>query len=144
MSRTMRRAQRSARAVLWGKEILKFIQEPRTRRKLAAAAESGSPPVTAISSKLLELVGPTDAKLTPVKQFTGLCVRAVLEEDGFELADTGVRLSKDPVFRTGSVYSRKKNASGATELLARFVASLTDEEARRLMTLLRRRADQKK
>lgn len=142
MSRTMQRARRSARAVLHGTEILEFVQEPNTRRLLIAAAELGSPPVTAISHKLQELVGPKDAKLAPVKQFTGVCVRAVLEEGGFELADTGVRLSNDPVFRTGSVYRRRSN-SKSTDLLVRFVESLTDDEARRIKILLRRRKPEK-
>ena len=143
MSRTMRRARRSARAVLHGTEILEFVQEPETRRLLIAAAESGAPAVTAISGMLQELVGPKDAKYAPVKQFTGLCVRAVLEEEGFEVAEVGVRLSKDPVFRTGSVY-RRQSDSDSTDLLVRFVESLTDDEARRLKVLLRRRADHRK
>jgi hypothetical protein len=142
MSRSMQRARRSARALLHGSEILQFIQAPKTRRLLIAAAESGAPAVTAISEKLLELVGPKDAKLAPVKQFAGLCVRAVLEEEGFEQADAGVRLSNDPVFRTGSVYRRRRD-SDSSDLLARFVASLTDDEARRAKILLRRRADQR-
>jgi hypothetical protein len=141
MSRTMQRARRSARAVLHGTEILKFVQEPKTRRLLIAAAESGAPAVTAISGKLQELVGPEDAKLHPVRQFTGLCIRAVLEEDGFELADAGVRLSKDPVFRTGAVYKRTiaTGNSHETELLERFIRSLNDAEARQALKLLKNR-----
>ena len=138
MSRTLRRAQRSARAVLHGTEILEFVQELKTRRLLIAAAESGVPAVTAISGELRELVGPKDAKLAPVKQFAGLCVRAVLEQEGFEVADAGVRLSNDPMFRTGSVY-RRRSDSDSTDLLVRFIESLTDDEARRVKTLLRRR-----
>jgi hypothetical protein len=64
--------------------------------------------VTAISSDVQKLVGKKDAKLPPIKQYTGLCVRAVLEEEGFELVQTGVRVSKDPIFRTGSVYQRSE------------------------------------
>lgn len=141
MSRTMQRARRSARAVLHGTEILEFVQEPKTRRMLIATAELGAPAVTAISAKLQELIGPKDAKLAPVKQFTGLCVRAVLEEEGFELAETGVRLSNDPVFRTASVYKRTlaPDKSGAMELLERFIASLNDAEARRALKLLKNR-----
>jgi hypothetical protein len=120
-----------------------LLQEAKIRRLLVAAADSGAPPVTAISGKLLELVGPKDAKLTPVRQFTGLCVRAVLEEEGFELAEVGVRLSQDPVFRTGAVY-RRQSASESTDLLSRLVESLTDEEAGRLKLLLRRRASERK
>jgi hypothetical protein len=121
---------------------LEFIQEPKSRRLLVAAAEAGVPAVTAVSGKLQELVGLKDAKLAPVKQFTGLCVRAVLEEEGFEVVGAGVRLSNDPVFSTGSVY-RRRTDTGSTDLLARIAASLTDEEARRLTTLLRRRAVKK-
>jgi hypothetical protein len=141
MSRIMQRAQRSTRAVLHGAEILKFVQQAKTRRLLIAAAESGAPPVTAISGKLQELVGPIDAKLHPVRQFTGLCVRAVLEEEGFEVAQTGVRLSNDPVFRTASVYKRTiaTGNSDETELLERFIASLNDAEARQALKLLKNR-----
>ena len=64
----------------------------------------------------------------------------MLEEEGFEVAEVGVRLSKDPVFRTGSVY-RRHSDSDSTDLLARFVEKFTDDEARRLKVLLRRRAD---
>jgi hypothetical protein len=142
MSQSMQRARRSARAVPHGTEILEFMQEPKTRRLLVAAAEAGVPAVTAISGKLQALVGLKDVKLAPVKQFTGLCVRAVLEEEGFELAGVGVRLSNDPVFRTGSVY-RRHTESNSADLLARIAASLTDDEARRLTTLLRRRANKR-
>ena len=140
MSQSMQRVRRSARAVPHGTEILEFMLQPKTRQLLVTAAESGVPAVTAISGKLQELVGFKDAKLAPVKQFTGLSVRAVLEEEGFEVAGVGVRLSNDPVFRTGSVY-RRHTDSDSTDLLARIAASLTDDEAKRLTTLLRRRAN---
>ena len=142
MSRkSMQRVERSARAVLHGAEILQFVKTPRIRAKLVAVAETGAPPVTAISSELINLVGGVDAKLTPIKQFTGRCVRAVLEEEGFSLAEAGVRLSKDPVFRTGSVYERASSLEkkGTTELLVRFITSLTDAEAKRALRLLNKR-----
>ena len=41
--------------MLHGAEILEFVQEPKTRRLLVAAAESGAPAVTAISGMLQEL-----------------------------------------------------------------------------------------
>jgi len=139
-SRAMRRAVRSARAVLHGPQILEFVKEPKTRRLLVAAAESGVPPVTAVSGRLLQLIPEKDAKLMPLKQFTGLCVRAVLEEEGFEVAETGVRVSNDPVFRTGSTYRRiqvdHRRSSG---LLVRIIQDLTDEEARQALRLLRKR-----
>lgn len=140
-SKSMQRAERSARAVLHGAEILQLVRTPKVRTNLIAAAENGVPPVTAISLDLINLVGTVDAKLAPIKQFTGRCVRAVLEEEGFELLETGVRLSNDPVFRTASVYERASapEKRRATELLVRLIASLTDAEAQQALTLLKKR-----
>ena len=139
--KSMQLVERSARAVLHGPAILQFVRTPKVRAKLIVAAETGAPPVTAISSELLNLVGEVDAKLAPVKQFTGRCVRAVLEEGGFELVQTGVRLSNDPVFRTGSVYNRTSapEKTGATALLIRFIETLTDAEAQQALQLLKKR-----
>jgi hypothetical protein len=136
-SRAMRRAVRSARAVLHGFQILEFAKEPRTRRLLAAAADSGVPPVTAISGKLLQFIPAKDAKLTPLKQYAGLCVRAVLEEEGFEIADTGVRVSKDPIFKSGATYRRvQAEKSGTPALLVRLILTLTEEEKGEALKLL--------
>ena len=138
-NKAMQRAQRSARAVLHGPKILEFVSTPKVRAKLITAADTGAPPVTAISAALKTLVGTADTKLAPVKQFTGLCVRAVLEEEGFELAETGVRLSNDPVFRTASVYRRTAAPGKTDELLVRFIEALTDAEARQALKLLKNR-----
>jgi hypothetical protein len=140
VSKAMRRATRSARAVVHGAQILQMIQQPKVRRTLVAAAESGVPPVTAISGKIPETIPARDAKLPPVRQFIGLCVRAVLEEEGFEVAEAGVRVSNDPIFRTGSTYRRMQADSKAiSDLLTRFVESLTDQEASQVDSLLRKR-----
>ena len=139
--KSMRRVERSARAIIRGPEILQFVRTPQVRATLIAAAETGAPPVTAISAQLIKLVGEDDATLMPIKQFTGRCVRAVLEEADFELVETGVRLSNDPVFRTASVYKRNtaSEKGDAAKLLVRFIASLTDAEARQAMRLLKKR-----
>jgi hypothetical protein len=138
-TKAMRRAERTARAVLHGEEILQFIQSPRARKHLVQAAELGLPPVTAISSDVQKLVGKRDAKLSPIKQYAGLCIRAVLEEEGFELVQTGVRVSNDPIFRTGSVYQRRQQPQPPADLLARLIQSLTEEEIGELLKLVRRR-----
>jgi hypothetical protein len=76
----------------------------------------------------------------PLKQFAGLCVRAVLEEEGFEVAETGVRVSNDPIFRTGSTYQRvKAQKSASSSLLVRLIGALTEEEARQALQSLRKR-----
>ncbi|MGH6671789.1 MAG: hypothetical protein ACRECV_07420 [Xanthobacteraceae bacterium] len=138
-SRSMRRAVRSAPAIAKGKEILSLITAPMMRKKLVAAAEAGFPPVTAISADLLEAVGPKTAKLPPIKRFAGLCVRALLEEEGFLQAARGVRMSNDPVFRTGSTYERAAVGKKASALLNRFIESLTDDEVDDAIILLRQR-----
>jgi hypothetical protein len=137
-SKAMRRAVRSARAVLHGTRILEFIQRPETRQKLIAAAEAGVPPVTAISSQIVKLAQ-REAKLSPVKQFVGLCVRAVLEQESFQVAAKGVRVSKDPIFRTGSTYERRPAGGKGRTFLVRMVEALTDQEADELFALLQRR-----
>jgi hypothetical protein len=141
ISKIMRRAQRSAPAVRDGSRILDFIGSANIRKRLVSTAESGAVPVTSISSDLQTLLGRDLAKRAPIKRFAGLCVRAVLEEEGFELVQTGVTVSKDPLFRTGSVYQRlrTKEQEPGTDLLARFIESLTDGETTRAIKLLQRR-----
>ena len=73
-----------------------------------------------------------------MKQFVGVCIRDVLEEEGFELVESGVRVSKDPIFRTGSTYQRVQ-AGKSVALLVRIIETLTDEEAREAIRLLRNR-----
>jgi hypothetical protein len=138
-TKAMRRAERSARAVLHGEQILQFIQGPQARKALVQAAELGLPAVTAVSSDLQKLVGKGDAKLSPIKQYTGLCVRAVLEDEGFELVQAGVRVSNDPIFRTGSVYQRRQEPQPAADLLTRLIESLTKEELGEVLKLVQQR-----
>ncbi len=131
-SKAMRRAERTARAMAHGSEILQFVRHPKIRKLLVHAAEDSSPHITAISSDVQEIVGTNDPQtLASLKQFTGLCVRAVLEEEGFELVQTGVRVSKDPFFQTGSVYRRsdKKELPHDYILLARFLRTLDKGQA---------------
>jgi hypothetical protein len=141
ISKIMRRAQRSAPAVREGSRILDFIRSANVRKRLVSAADSGSVPISSISSDLQELVGKNLAKLAPIKRFAGLCVRAVLEEEGFELVQTGVTVSKDPLFRTGSVYQRHETEEQepSSDFAERLNEFLTDREAARLLKLLKRR-----
>src|SRR6476620_2437172 len=78
------RARRTPVAVKDGAAILDFICKPRSKAALVALAKRCSPPVGAISAQLLQKFGP-DVKLTPVKLFVGICVRAVLENEGFQV-----------------------------------------------------------
>lgn len=132
MSKAMQRAQRTARAVQEGARIFTYLTKAETRRLLIAAAEAGHPPVAAVSAGLITEVGHDALKGHVAKQFAGLCIRAVLEEEGFTVLRTGVRLSRDTVFRTGSIYQKAAPAAmkDGHELLLRFLDTLTLEEAR--------------
>jgi hypothetical protein len=141
MSKAMVRAQRAARRVPHGSEILEFLSSPKSRKALVAAAAAGEPPVAAISKEFAALVGPKDVKLAQVKQYAGLCIRAILEEEGFEIERTGVWLGDDPAFSTGSSYRKAASRTGARgrDFLERFARILNDEEVGILQDLLSRR-----
>lgn len=64
-------------------------------------------------------------------------MRAVLEEEGFRVAEKGVRLKADPIFRTGSVYEPviKKQAK-AKDLLETMLAVLTEAQAVQMAGML--------
>ena len=137
--KAMRRAVRSARAVPRGQQILALVRSNEARRLLVEAAKAGVPPVTAISHLVMREIGEQDAKLIRVKQFVGVCVRAILEEDGFEVASKGVRVSNDPLFSTGATYQPVRSPSARVSLVERLLRALNDEEVEEAMTYLRRR-----
>jgi hypothetical protein len=49
-----------------------------------------------------------------VKQFVGVCIRAVLEEEEFELVESGARVSKDPSSERDLRISASRPEIGAT------------------------------
>lgn len=135
---SMQRAERAATALVNGEAILRTLNAARGR--LVAAAKRSRPPVAAVSEILLEKHG-AEIKRTPVRQFVGIAVRAILEEAGYEVAYTGVRINGDPVFRTGSVYKLREDNPAALEVddaLDRMMKYLTPNQARRAFRALRR------
>lgn len=135
-AKSMRRAERAATSLVNGQAILETIKA--ARRDLIAAAKQSRPPVAAVSETLLCKHG-TEIKATPVKQFVGLAVRAILEEAGFEVAYTGVRINGDPVFRTGSVYRPRTDdheAPQQDDALERMLRALTPGLAARALRIL--------
>lgn len=140
ISRTVR-AERAAKRTPNGTKIWEFLGSPAVRQALVATAEKGQPPVGAVSNQLIEIAGLTTLDETKMKQFIGMCVRAIMEEEGYELAETGVWLGNDPLFSTGATY-RKAAGSAVTsgdDFFERFVSLLTDAEAKRISALLARR-----
>lgn len=122
MRKSMTRARRSAPAVCRGPEILEFLLSDEARKALKGAANRGEPPVTSISEMLRKRFG-TDMRPPAVRQFAGLVIRAILEEEGFRVAETGVRISRDPIFRTGAVYEAiaDEKKAGSLESLVAFL-----------------------
>lgn len=143
-TRAMMRAKRAAHALHRGNEILDFLGQRAVRASLIAAAEAGVPPLAAISERLKAKIGEEITSL-PVRSFVGICVRAILEEEGFEVAEKGVRISGDPVFRVGSVY-RRVNAvaahpkAGNIKVLKAVLDALDEAEIDFAMNYLRKRS----
>jgi hypothetical protein len=105
-----------------------------------AGAEAGVPPVSALSAELYDRFRP-EITNPAVKQFVGLCVRAVLDEAGFEVDQPGVRLHKDRVFITGSTYrpkTQETQVSASDDALDRMMRALSEEQALRAAASLER------
>jgi hypothetical protein len=123
---------------------MEFLGRPDTRERLVRAADAGDPPVAAISEELRAQFG-LDAKVLPVRQFVGLAVKGILAEEGFSVAETGVRIPGDPVFTTGATYSRQEPqaADEATDWVRRVVEIMDANEAAYALRLLEARAQRK-
>src|SRR4051812_6396712 len=78
---------------------------------LVAAAQAGHvPPVHAISSLLLQRLGPEALEPRAMRQFIGIASSALLNEEGWVVVRTGVRLRGDPLFGAGALFERSHAA----------------------------------
>jgi hypothetical protein len=130
-SKSMIRVERAAAAIPDGPAILESVKA--ARPELIAAAKQGRPPVAGISQMLLDKFG-SEVRALRVKQLVGLASRAILEEAGFELTHSGVRIPGDPLFTTGSVYRLRADNQDAQQLddaLERMLMALTPSQASR-------------
>lgn len=116
---------------------------PSTIRLLVRAADEGVPPVSRISENLVELHNQSELDVTSIatRQFIGSVVRGILEREGYEVTERGVKLPRDTVFRTGSVYGRVNESADDDDILQRFIRTLSDDEARRALRFLRERVE---
>lgn len=106
-TKLMKRARRTARSVKNGPQIMRRLEEPDARGLLVEGAEEGIPSVSKVAPILLGEFNTTEIKLAPVKTLIGLCVRAILAEEGYERIERGVRTdADDELFSTGSVYAK--------------------------------------
>lgn len=137
-SNPMQRAMRAATSLPIGTAILDTLKAERPA--LIAAAEQQRPPVSAVSTLLLERFGAAEMKRPLARQIVGLGVRALLDEAGFEVSHGGVRIKDDPLFSTGSAYRRRRSNSNdvpaAHDLFDRLAKALTVYEASRALRAL--------
>lgn len=133
------RVWRSAQALKHGQKIL--TETLLHEEAIVAAAERGVPPVTAVSA-ILKKKFPSDMKAATVRQFVGTVIKAVLEKRGFEILQTGVRLPKDPVFSTGSVYRKAvpvadEGEAAVRDAFAHMVNGMTLDQKRIMLSVVR-------
>ncbi|WP_454265435.1 hypothetical protein [Sinorhizobium fredii] len=140
-STLMRKARRASQSIVGGDKLMDALTSKAYVSAMVEGIREEVPPVSKISHMLHEQFpgNAPDLKATPVRQFIGMAVKAILMDEGYELDETGVRIANDPVFRTGSTY-RLAAASEVEEdddILARFVAMLNPDELRRLQDLVK-------
>src|ERR1700719_422010 len=109
-SALVKRAKRTAASTERGAELLAFLQRPEITRKLTAAARAGTPPAGAISEDLL-VYGEPAAQPSEVKRRDGWFIAAVLEDLGFRVSQSNVRMNNS-LFGSAAVYAERP-AAGA-------------------------------
>ncbi len=137
MSATRHRALKLARHVPDGERLFSHLTSKAVRTVLAKAVEDGAPPVERLSSDLLARFPGSFAGLQS-RQFVGLTVRAVLEEEGYAVQHPKVRISGDPLFKIGARYRKvpRVRRDGVDGFIERFLSVLTEDEARSAHALL--------
>ncbi len=142
-NRAMHKAEMMSGSVPGGDLILGDIKTRNWRDELARTALAGRPPASVYSNRAIELVGSEAARKAVFRQFVGLCIRAVLEEEGFEVSRPRVRLRDDALFVTGALYQRRASALEArADMLERFLDTLTGDEMKRASSYLRKKLRQ--
>ncbi len=135
----IRKARRASQSIVDGDKLFaKLTSTPYVEAMEKGVIES-VPPVSKISRMLQEHF-PEEPKLNvlPVRQFIGMAVRAILSEKGYEVEERGVRISGDPVFRSGSTYRLSTTDDEEDDdILARFVGMLSVAELHRLQGLVK-------
>ena len=122
--------RRSASALAAGDQIVDYLTSADGRAKLIKAAKQGGIPATAVSEPLLRLLGAKMENLLH-RQFAGRVIRAVLAEEGYEVAESGVRVPKDKVFSTASTYKEVEPATdhALDPVLKAVIGALTEAQA---------------
>jgi hypothetical protein len=124
------------------RQVLQFVLAH--KEELVAAALREELPVAAISAGLLRKFG-DEIRAHRLRQFVGLCVAALLEEEGFTIVRSGVRLRSDPLFTVATFFKRTRHArtSHSAPLLQRLIDSMTNAELREAQARIKARLSQK-
>jgi hypothetical protein len=138
---TLDRTRQLARTSPFLSDVLDFVFSDEIRDLLMRAADARQAPISAISDRLIERFGRDAFTSRETRQFAGLATAACLGTLGYSADGTRVRIRNDAIFETGSLFLKTAEPprSNAQDLLARFVASLTDAEALVVADLLDRR-----
>jgi hypothetical protein len=128
-------ADRLAQSSPVGRELIAFLQRPDILAKLREAAERGTQPAAAISMELLENF-PTVIRDPGLKRKVGFFVAAVLDGEGFSVAQANVRL-KNPLFASAAIYRKRAEPTTTPgNLLSRLSDTFTEAEAQELVEFL--------
>jgi hypothetical protein len=134
---SIRKARRTAKGITGGTALLSALTSPRYIALMKTAVEEEVPPVSMISSLLAEeLAADADLMANPVKQFIGMAVKAILEAEGFEVMESGVRITGDRIFKSGTTYQPASGPEEPDDLLVRFVAMLNVDELQQVQRLV--------
>lgn len=138
------RARQLARAAPTLVPIQAFVSQRHLEADLLAAVATGDPPVGAISRRLIEQFGIDAFASRQARQYVGVAVAAKLERLGYVATGKRVRMARDPLFTTGGLFRKVPDSpkSSSHELLARFIAALTEDEALIVQDILARRLEQ--
>jgi hypothetical protein len=96
------RVKRSAKHIPRGDAIYAFLQ--RHVADLMAAADTGDPPISVVSQKLIEEFG-VDLPM-PTRQFIGMSLKLIMLHCNYVAEERGVRIPHDPLFTSGSTYKK--------------------------------------
>jgi hypothetical protein len=113
-----------------GRAIEAFIGRPENVKRMVAASQKGVQPVSAISGPLCqEFKRETFDDNPAARQFVGVVIRPLMEQEGFVVIKRNVPLRGDPLFKSGALYGRPgKMSSPKAPLLKRFVDALSAQE----------------
>lgn len=119
-----------------GERLLEVLNDRAYTVKMEDAVRTAMPPLSHISVHLKQDFPEVDFGSLRIRQFIGCAVREAMQDMGYVVEDSGVRIPRDPIFKSGSTY-RKAISGEAEDILLRIVSILTPMELKRLRAILK-------